>query len=141
MTSPTLSMPTERRLADFLGRWVIAREIIPAEGPGASFSGHGEWRPFSGGAEYIETGVLHLQGAAPMTAERRYIWGADLSVRFEDGRPFHDVPPGGGQASHFCDPDTYVVQYDFADWPAFVVRYDVKGPRKDYVMISRYTKP
>ncbi|WP_299733173.1 DUF6314 family protein [uncultured Tateyamaria sp.] len=140
MTSRSVPMPTERVLADFLGRWEIAREIVPASGPRASFSGHAEWSAAPGGAEYFETGVLHLDGAPPMTAERRYHWAEDLSVRFGDGRDFHQVPPAGGQASHFCDPDTYLVTYDFSDWPAFTVRYDVSGPRKDYVMISRFRR-
>ena len=133
-------MPTERRLADFLGRWEITRTITPADGPPASFTGHGTWRAEAAGAIYTETGVLQLHGAAPMTAERKYLWDDDLSVRFEDGRPFHTVPADGGQATHFCDPDTYHVTYDFSDWPAFTVRYDVTGPRKDYVMISRYQR-
>ena len=138
MTSWRGPMPTERVLADFLGRWRITREIGPATGPRASFEGHADWRAVPGGADYVETGVLRLAGAAPMTAERRYRWGADLSVRFEDGRDFHRVPPLGGQATHYCERDTYLVTYDFSDWPAFVVRHDVSGPRKDYVMISRY---
>lgn len=140
MTSRMRSISIKRTLADFLGRWEIAREITPADGPPAFFAGHAEWRAMSGGAAYVETGVLRLQGAPSMTAERRYVWKEDLSVWFEDGRAFHSVPPGGGQATHFCDPDTYLVAYDFAQWPAFTVRYDVGGPRKDYVMISRYTK-
>jgi len=133
-------MPTERVLGDFLGRWEITRDIIPASGPRASFSGQAEWRAVPGGAAYCETGILRLEGAAPMTAERRYLWGDDLSVRFEDGRAFHQVPAAGGEATHFCDPDTYLVTYDFAGWPAFAVRHDVRGPRKDYVMISRYAR-
>ncbi len=133
-------MPTERVLADFLGRWEIVRQITPADGPPAAFSGYGTWQAEAGGAIYTETGVLQLQGAAPMTAERKYLWNDDLSVQFEDGRPFHTVPARGGQATHFCDPDTYLVSYDFSDWPAFTVRYDVTGPRKDYVMISRYQR-
>ena len=133
-------MPTERRLADFLGRREIVRQITPADGPPASFTGFGTWSAGAAGAIYTEKGVLQLQGAAPMTAERTYLWDDDLSVRFEDGRPFHPVPAGGGQATHFCDPDTYLVSYDFSDWPAFTVRYDVTGPRKDYVMISRYQR-
>ncbi|MFL4471634.1 DUF6314 family protein [Tateyamaria armeniaca] len=133
-------MPTERSLSDFLGDWEITRQIIPASGPPASFAGQATWRAVQGGAEYSESGILRLEGAAPMTAERRYLWGDDLSVRFEDGRDFHVVPAAGGQATHFCDPDTYLVTYDFADWPAFTVRYDVRGPRKAYAMISHYTR-
>ena len=133
-------MPIERVLADFIGVWDIAREVIPAQGPRAQFAGQGTWSVTPNGAEYVERGVLHMPGSPPMTAERRYLWAHDLSVAFEDGRFFHQVPAGGGRASHFCDPDTYEVRYDFAAWPAFTVNYEVSGPRKDYVMVSRYTK-
>ena len=133
-------MQTERKLADFLGQWQITREVTPAHGPRATFAGQAEWRAATGGAQYSETGVLQMPGAPPMTAERRYVWGDDLAVQFEDGRFFHHVPPRGGQATHFCDPDTYVVDYDFADWPEFSVTYTVTGPRKDYVMHSRYVR-
>jgi hypothetical protein len=133
-------MPSDRSLGDFLGRWDITRKIVPSQGPHADFSGQGVWRAATGGAAYRETGLLNVQGAAPMTAERGYFWGDDLAVLFEDGRFFHQVPPGGGRATHFCDPDTYVVEYDFAGWPAFSVTYTVTGPRKDYVMHSHYTR-
>jgi len=134
-------MPTEPGLGDFLGIWDIAREVIPARGPRAGFSGRAEWCRVPGGASYVETGTLVVEGGAPMTAERRYFWGDDLSVYFDDGRLFHQVPARGGQARHFCDPDTYLVNYDFSGWPGFEVRHDVTGPRKDYVMVSRFTRP
>lgn len=140
MTSPTASMSTERVLADFIGAWEITREVSPAQGPRATFAGQGVWTPFEAGAEYAEIGVLTMSGAAPMTAERRYVWGGDLSVYFDDGRFFHRVPAGGGATTHFCDPDRYDVEYDFADWPVFTVSYAVRGPRKDYVMRSQYRR-
>jgi hypothetical protein len=73
-------------------------------------------------------------------AERRYLWSADLSVWFEDGRFFHNVPPHGGPTAHWCDPDQYDGQYDFADWPAFRVTWRVRGPRKDYRMETLYRR-
>lgn len=133
-------MPTERVLGDFIGLWELERDITPATGAPARFEGQATWRAVPGGAAYHETGVLHLDGAAPMMAQRRYAWRDDLSVWFTDGRPFHTVPPLGGQATHFCDPDTYVSTYDFAEWPVFWVRHDVTGPKKDYAMITRYTR-
>lgn len=139
-TSPKAPMSTERRLSDFLGRWEIARDVIPAQGPRATLTGQATWSAAQDGAHYHESGVLRLQGAAPMTAERRYFWASDLSVFFEDGRFFHRVPAGGGQAMHFCDPDTYVVAYDFNGWPSFELRHRVTGPRKDYEMITRFVR-
>ena len=133
-------MSTKRSLADFIGAWDITRDIIPANGPRAVFAGQGVWTVSATGADYAETGILTLPDAAPMTAERRYVWGHDLSVYFDDGRFFHRVPAHGGPTTHFCDPDTYDVSYDFAEWPAVAVSYTVYGPRKDYVMHSQYSK-
>lgn len=133
-------MERARVLSDFDGRWDVTREITPATGPGAAFEGQAVWQPAAGGAEYAETGILRLGSGAPMTAERRYFWTDTLAVLFEDGRFFHQVPARGGEATHFCDPDTYIVTYDFSDWPVFRVSYAVTGPRKDYAMVSRYSR-
>ena len=133
-------MQRARVLSDFDGRWDVTRQITPAQGPQATFEGQAVWHPTRGGSDYAETGVLRLGNAAPMTAERRYFWADTLAVLFEDGRFFHQVPALGGQAHHFCDPDTYVVTYDFSDWPVFRVSYAVTGPRKDYVMVSQYSR-
>ena len=51
---------------------------------------------------------------------------------------FHRVPPLGGDSGHWCDPDQYDGSYDFSAWPAFTVTWSVRGPRKAYLMSSRY---
>lgn len=129
-----------RVLDEFEGVWDIARSIRPADGPVARFEGQGIWTPARGGLDYAERGTLSVPGAAPMTAERRYHWTTELMVYFDDGRLFHQVPPGGGETRHWCDPDSYTGQYDFSAWPAFEVSWHVTGPRKDYVMHSRFTR-
>jgi hypothetical protein len=138
-------MATERVLEDFIGVWEITREVIEGTGARARFAGQAVWTATGHGAHYAETGVLRLESAPPMTAERRYVWHPDLSVYFEDGRFFHRVPASGGQATHFCDPDTYDVDYDFSDWdfsdwPQFRLSYVVRGPRKDYTLRSHYRR-
>jgi len=133
-------MPTDRTLADFAGHWDIARWITPDAGPTARFAGQAEWRPTGDGLAYAETGMLYLDGATSMRAERRYRWNADLRVYFDDGRFFHQVPAAGGQTEHWCDPDTYVVTYDFSAWPRFDTVWHVTGPRKSYRMASTFTR-
>jgi len=130
-----------RELSDFEGRWRLSRVIRPAQGPEARFEGMAVWRPARGGMAYEERGTLHLEGQREMQAERRYFWDRSLDVYFDDGRFFHRVPASGGTAHHWCDPDQYDVTYDFSGWPAFEAVWCVKGPRKDYEMISRYTRP
>ena len=133
-------MSRARVLGDFEGRWALSREIRPASGAAGRFEGEAEWQPSEGGLAYVERGLLMLEGHAPMQAERRYFWEEGLNVYFDDGRFFHQVPPEGGEAAHWCDPDQYDVTYDFMQWPRFETKWQVRGPRKDYEMISFYSR-
>lgn len=127
-----------RVLADFAGRWSLEREITPAVGPSASFRGQAVWSPDGNALRYVEEGQMQIEGHAAMQATRSYLWLPDLTVQFDDGRFFHQVPAMGGETGHWCDPDQYAVQYDFSRWPRFEVSWQVHGPRKDYRMLSRY---
>ena len=125
------------RLAEFIGEWSLEREIVQADGLHGHFSGRAWWHPEGDGALYEERGEMVLP-TGRFAAERRYRWESDLSVWFDDGRFFHQVPEAGGETGHWCDPDQYDVCYDFSRWPLWLVRWQVRGPRKDYVMVSRY---
>ncbi|MCC5975408.1 MAG: hypothetical protein JJT81_15350 [Rubellimicrobium sp.] len=98
----------------------------------------GHWR-------YHEEGVMRLGSAAPMAATRAYLWQpgeGGLTVLFEDGRPFHHFPlTGGPGADHLCGADLYSVTYDFSGWPLWRSIWEVRGPRKDYRLESRYHRP
>ncbi|TMV92352.1 trigger factor [Thioclava sp. BHET1] len=130
-------------LSDFLGDWDLTRTISHADGTHAQFSGQAVFTPQSSGLLYRETGVLVLPGGYTMQAERRYRWHAEaggIAVSFEDGRPFHRFDLATPRAAHWCDPDSYTVDYDFLDWPAWRAQWQVRGPRKDYVMHSAFTR-
>ncbi|MDE0589916.1 DUF6314 family protein [Halocynthiibacter sp. C4] len=137
------------KLADFVGVWRIDREIRGFDGKlHGEFSGQAVFSEVSNGLTYVEAGTL-LSNGTRMQAERRYLWlGAPqarkIEVRFDDGRAFHEIdlatPEHEPQARHFCDPDTYVVTYDFCNWPEWEARWRVTGPRKSYVMVSRYSR-
>jgi hypothetical protein len=60
-------------------------------------------------------------------------------VRFDDGRDFHPWSPGE-EVVHPCAPDTYrgLVTGTAHAWQ---VRWEVSGPRKDYTMTTRLTRP
>lgn len=134
-------MPTDPRvLADFAGSWRLRKTITQADGLTGEFQGTAIWRAEGPGAKYSESGSLKLGESAPLSARRRYRWNDTLEVFFEDGRLFHRVPPLGGAAGHWCDPDQYDVTYDFTAWPAFQVNWRVTGPRKDYCMTCQYTR-
>lgn len=129
-----------RVLADFEGCWHLSRRILHAEGPVATLEGRATWTREGLSLIQREEGELRMPGLTPMRATRTYRWDEGLEVHFEDGRFFHRVPPEGGSTRHDCDPDTYDVTYDFTAWPVFTVTWDVRGPRKAYHMVSRYTR-
>jgi hypothetical protein len=126
----------------FEGRWAVSREIADTKGADGQFAGEALFTREGAGLRYVETGVLRV-GAAQMQAERQYTWtsGAGIEVWFEDGRFFHrfDLAETAA-AAHDCPPDWYEVSYNFGAWPAWSSRWRVPGPRKDYVMTSRYVR-
>lgn len=133
---------TSLRLQDFEGRWSLSRVITDRRaGTTARFDGSATFTPVAGALSYFETGTLRIDGQPPIHAERRYLWRQDgdrIVIAFEDGREFHDFTATSPDASHWCDPDTYTVRYDFADWPIWTSTWQVSGPRKDYDMSTRY---
>lgn len=131
-------------LADFTGHWVVTRRIDDRlAGQTGSFAGTAVFTPSGEVLQYRESGELRLGAAAPMLAERAYLWRAlsgRIVVDYADGRPFHDFDPRDGRATHDCAPDVYVVRYDFARWPDWLANWHVTGPRKDYDMVTEYRR-
>lgn len=129
-----------RRLADFEGCWHMTRRIVQAEGPEARLDGVATWRAVPDGLICDEVGRLQIGAQPAVEARRSYLWREDLSVWFEDGRFFHQVPLRGGETGHWCAPDQYDGYYTFDSWPVWQVVWTVKGPRKDYVMRTDYRR-
>ena len=130
-------------LADFQGLWRLDRVIRQADGAEAVFAGSARFTPVAAGLAYDEAGQLVLSGQPPMQATRRYLWRAEggrIAVDYADGKAFHDFDPQAAEARHFCDPDTYLVRYDFTGWPRWRAEWRVTGPRKDYLLISDYKR-
>lgn len=131
----------------FAGAWQIMRRITDNLGQqGGRFVGQAVLEPDAqGGLIYDETGQLHLSSGPVLTAQRRYLWGFEdgrVVMRFADGRPFHDFAPKGqsGDIRHLCGDDIYDVRYDFTRFPSWTARWQVTGPRKDYVSFSTYSR-
>lgn len=129
---------------DFAGDWQIDRAITDRRtGQPGRFVGRAVLTPVGQtGLAYAETGQLQIGPGPPMASTRRYVWafGDAVQVAFDDGRPFHSFRPGisGAGTDHQCGADLYQVTYGFHDWPCWTARWAVQGPRKDYVMLSRY---
>ncbi|MDA5093891.1 DUF6314 family protein [Aliiroseovarius sp. KMU-50] len=140
-----------RHFIDFEGRWLISRRIEDAKaGSSGSFDGVASFSPDGeGGFCYEEVGELRLpagpNGPTAMQATRRYLWKADpdgVRVLFEDGRDFHRINLAQDTATgfHHCPPDDYEVSYNFSRWPNWRATWQVRGPRKDYMMITDYRR-
>lgn len=134
------------RLEAFAGVWDVEREIEDLRaGRAGHFSGQARFAPAPEGLAYTEEGTLAFPGSAPMRATRRYAWrdggAGTIEVWFDDGRFFHrfcaDEPEPG--AEHDCPPDHYRVRYDLRHWPRWRAEWHVRGPRKDYGIVSRFS--
>ena len=131
-------------LRSFVGTWRVSRTILDhGAGPDGRFVGTAIFSDAQDGLIYNETGELTLDGLAPFKAERRYLWRSTesvIAVSFADGRPFHSFDPDMPEATHWCDPDTYHVTYDFSAWPVWTSIWDVQGPKKAYQMVTSYER-
>lgn len=132
------------KLSDFEGKWLVDRMIRDRLGKTEGrFEGRAVFQRAEAGLAYREEGTLRLKPGPEMKAVRDYFWrerGERIGVDFGDGRPFHDFDPAAPEARHNCPPDDYHVRYDFSAWPDWRAVWVVSGPRKDYTMISRYSR-
>lgn len=126
------------------GRWQLTRVIHHGDGRVDRLAGQAVFTRSGRRLILDETGILTV-GDQALEARQTYIWTeADrrIDVFFHDLRPFHSVPLGdpAPETVHLCPPDRYQVAYDFAQWPDWSATWQVEGPRKDYDMVSRYTR-
>ncbi len=128
-----------KELSDFVGRWHFDREVCHADGSKMQVIGSATMDWQDDALIYLERGTMKLPLGRPISTERRYLWQPGLRVHFEDGSFFHIVPPLGGQATHWCPPDDYHVEYDFEHWPKWQSIWRVNGPAKAYKMTTVFT--
>jgi hypothetical protein len=132
---------------DFLGDWVLTRRIEDRRaGQAGLFEGTARFvADGASGAIYDESGFLQVGSAAPLKAERRYLYdfaGGMVTIRFANGRDFIQFNPASThEAVHACDPDTYRASHDFSRWPQWHAVWTVSGPRKDYTMRTLWQRP
>jgi len=132
----------------FAGDWSLYRHIFDLDSQWLGrFEGLATLSEEGGhdGLAYFEQGKLQFGGLTAIDATRKYYWQFPnedrIDVTFDDHRSFHHFDPNTNRsdATHFCDPDTYDVTYDFTNWPIWRVEWRVEGPRKDYRMVSVYS--
>jgi hypothetical protein len=131
----------------FRGHWQMVRiiENVP-EGVIGEFWGECSFAPDGHGLACTESGVLRFRGA-DYHSGRASLWRfpapGRIEVRYQDGRPFHDFAADHPEATHRCGEDHYRVSYDFspeADGDTWLSRWQVQGPKKDYVMTTRFRR-
>ena len=127
------------------GTWELSRTV-------------GEWN-FHGSAvfcaqgpdelRYEENGILSKQGTPDIAASKRYIYQYEtdrIAIYFDElpARIFEILDlkraPNGtweAEAEHACDPDHYTSRYAFGP-DTILITHVVRGPRKDYEMVSNY---
>ncbi|QOZ50735.1 DUF6314 family protein [Bradyrhizobium sp. CCBAU 53338] len=132
-----------------VGAWSFSRVI---EGHG-SMQGIATFTPLDAESlAYREQGRLRLQDGTELEAEREYIFrkgdrGFEVFFKETPPRLFHAIElaaSGGGaltgSAGHLCNLDHYQSGYTFRGDGRFVIRHVVSGPRKDYTMVTTYTR-
>lgn len=133
-----------RDLAQFLaGRWTVERRLSEGDAQG-SFAGVAEFTPDGDGLVWDERGRLRWQ-RYDGEAHRRLLVvpaGAGWEVRFDDGRLFHplDLSTDRYEAFHPCGEDRYAGTYRVVGQDELLVRWRVRGPRKDQEIVSRYRR-
>ena len=135
-------------ISSLLGSWSLSRSIDNGTSMAgtATFSDGGNRR-----YPYVEHGTLQLADGQIVNAERRYIFEeaeSGFAVLFAETPPrlFHRIAltrEGAnwvGDAVHLCNEDRYESRYEFRPDASFTVRHAVRGPRKQYVIRTRYTR-
>ena len=136
-------------MARLVGSWSLDR-VIAGQG---SMQGIATFTPLDEmSLAYREQGRLTLLDGTALEAEREYVFresGRGFEVFFKETplRLFHAISlsaSGGGamrgSAGHLCNLDHYRSSYTFRGDGSFVICHVVSGPRKDYTMVTTYTR-
>ena len=100
---------------------------------------------------YHEEGEVRLVHGQAVKAHRDYRFERaprGFNVLFAEVTPrlFHRIELARedtaltGAAAHLCAPDTYDSSYQFLADGSFVIRHAVRGPRKDYVSTTTFSR-
>ena len=141
------SIPTEFLEGYFQGIWTLQRTVDDhLLGISATMGGRAEFAPE--GAQqlrYYESGQLQC-GLYSGPFERIYFheFPADQTMRvtFEDGRFFFEALFQGNNASfeHHCGDDIYTGAIVLLNDAAYEMVWQVRGPKKDFLIKSYYKK-
>ena len=129
------------------GRWRIDRSLVDrCHSIRGTLQGEARFSPDGSSLVYDERGTLTFgnhHGPAEQSYRYEFPRGATrASVRFRDGRLFHDLDLSLGHAivSHVCAPDLYNARFVALDEQRWESAWKVTGPRKDQDIVTLYTR-
>lgn len=152
---PTQSTTILQLFESLRGTWQLQRHL----GTQGHMQGVAYFRPYGEGIlHYQEEGKATLGPGNTFAAHREYAYVYDqgtIAVCFWDkkqqqpARLLHPLqfyipqatdPPLMATGTHKCADDRYQAHYRFVNPKQFRLTYQVKGPRKDYVLTSYFSK-
>ncbi|MCB0348410.1 MAG: hypothetical protein KDD37_06215 [Bdellovibrionales bacterium] len=126
------------------GKWSITREVRDTNGENlVAFSGYLHFYSEGDGYIFLEKGVLKtLRTEVESSRMYRYkkINDRCVAVLFEDGKPFYSYDLESYplfKVNHLCEPDMYRGSIVF-DVNAWTTDWSVKGPTKDFRILTKY---
>lgn len=139
--------PVPNLRAFLSGSWQLDRSLLDRRNSIAGeLNGRAHFAPSGRSLLYEERGLLTF-GAHQGPAEQRLTYEfpsgeARASVRFRDGRPFHELDLSTGEAivSHPCALDLYEGCFVALSEMQLRSVWNVTGPRKDEEIITLYTR-
>ena len=128
------------------GDWRLVRRLVSME-PRRSGTAEGQagFRLSDGGLHYHEVAEVRFAGhSGRATREHHYrlVERGCAEVCFADGSPFHrlDLRRGRWRAEHVCGEDVYRGSFRVLGPRLWVVRWKVRGPRKNLRITSVYER-
>ena len=128
--------------AFLLGPWRLDRRIFDRRmGVTGAFSGTVRFDADGAGLRATETGRM-TYGGSETDADRVLLYRFKASSRarvlYPDGQFFHDLDLAAGRARvrHLCGQDDYVGGFWVPRDGIMIVRWRVRGPRKDLVLLG-----
>ena len=134
---------------DLIEKWKIEREVCdPLGGVKQSMCGFGYFHPLKKHELLYQEQLWHEtenQDLFFATKSYRYVFKKkEIQIYFhqeEDNRLFITLPIGKEMSgTSTCKEDRYRLQWDWINSDIFLMRYIVKGTKKDYIIESEFKK-
>lgn len=145
MQQSPAAQPVQDLRSYLTGTWSAERTMLDrATGTQGTFTGVVVFAEMpDGGLRLREDGTMNWPTHSGPAFREYLLRGSEdpqtMDVFFADGRPFHRMSfaPDASQDQHWCDPDTYRVRYNLTGPDEFTYSWDVRGPAKDLLLVTR----